>query len=156
VAATSAWWGNWPAPLRWGILGFYGTAPILGRLIPYFPADLVDFGPNVESHIVRDWVRWGRHRRYFYGPFDTQPQMEQYRGHVLALSFTDDVNLGCERAVHALHRHFRIAKLEYRHLAPKDFGLDSVGHFGFFRRAQGPALWTVVDEWIEQCSRGLR
>jgi predicted alpha/beta hydrolase len=33
-------------------------------------------------------------------------------------------------------------------LAPADFGLQKIGHFGFFRPQSEASLWPLVSEWI--------
>lgn len=147
VAATAAYWGHWPRPYNVGILAWYVAAPIIGRVLPVIPASRVGLGPDASSDVVRDWVRWGRHRRYLHGPFGLRPQADQYRGRVLALSFTDDAAFGCRRAVEALHADYVAAELEHRHVDPRTYGIDRMGHFGFFQR-QGRALWPSTLAWM--------
>ncbi len=147
-AATSAYWRHWPRPHRYGILGWYGIAPLIGRILPYFPANLVRFGPNVDSHIVRDWVRWGRHRDYLFGPFSMRPKMADYRGRVLAWSFADD-RLGVRAAVDDLHRHYTSARLDRRHVSPRDIGQRHIGHFACLKQETGLALWQQTLAWMK-------
>ncbi|MBT3223041.1 MAG: alpha/beta fold hydrolase [Proteobacteria bacterium] len=149
VAATHAWWGHWPRPYRWGILAWYSFIPLVGRVLPKFPASRLGLGPNVSSSVVRDWARWGRNRNYFMGPFGIQPQMANYRGRVLAWSFTDDERLGLHAAVEALHRHYFRASVTHLHVDPAEFGLSHLGHFGYFRPHLGPALWEQTIAWLD-------
>ena len=148
VGATEAWWGHWPRRSKFGVLGAFVAIPLLGRAMRTMPADRLALGPNVASTIARDWARWGRRRGYLWGSFGLEPKLAQYRGRVLAYSFTDDELLGCSRAVEALHRRYERAELTLRHLAPRDLGVRHVGHFGFFRRTAGPALWEQTLEWM--------
>ncbi len=147
VASCSAYWHLWPRPQRYGILAWYGTAAILGRVLPYFPAAHVNVGPNVASTLVRDWVRWGRHRDYLYGPFGMRPTMADYQGRVLSWSFTDD-QLGILPAVEALHHHYTQAQLSRRHVHPSEIGATSIGHFKWFREATGRPLWEQTVDWM--------
>ncbi len=150
VAATSAYWGNWPRPHRYGILAWYGLAPVLGRALPYFPAERVRFGPNVASSLARDWVRWGRNPDYLYGTaFGLEPKTADYKGRVLAWSFTDDT-FGVERAVDALHQHYSQAKMDRRHVHPRDIGVRYLGHFNWFKKRVGPPLWQQTLDWMQE------
>lgn len=149
VAATAAYWGHWPWPMKLAILAWYNAIPLLGRALPSFPASRLGVGPDVDSRLVRDWARWGRHPRYLHGPFGLQSQMQNYRGRVLAYSFDDDRRLGCRAAVEALHVCFHRARLTHRHVAPNEVGADWLGHFGYFRQATGQRLWEQTVQWIE-------
>lgn len=144
VAATEAWWRHWPAPTRWGIFAWYSAAlPALGRALDPFPAGRFGLGPDTRASLVRDWARWGRRRGYFRNPrFGLPSYAATFDGPVLAWSFTDDVHLGCLRAVRALHRPYR--RLTHIHRDPRP---GRVGHFGFYR-AGGEALVERTVEWI--------
>ena len=149
VASTAAWWGHWPFPENVAILAWYCAVPLIGRIVPRFPASWIGLGPDVSASLVRDWARLGRHRRYLFAPSaGLRPSMASYRGRVLAYSFADDERLGCRRAVEALHRHYIRAELTHRHIDPKELGQRRVGHFGFFRRGVGRQLWDRTIAWI--------
>ncbi len=149
VAATSAYWRRWAAPMRYLILAWFGLVPLLGRTMKVFPAGALGLGPDVAAGPVRDWARWGRHACYIHGPFDLRPLMDRYRGRVLAYSFTDDEHLGCGAAVRALHAHFTRAELEHRRVDPEELGLAGLGHFGYFRK-EGRPLWDETIAWLQR------
>ena len=67
-----------------------------------------------------------------------------------ALSFTDD-SFAPRTAVEALHREYRAATVEHRHVAPSDCGVPRIGHFGFFKPGV-PALWKEVADWLARGS----
>jgi len=150
VAATAAWFGHWPLPHAAVILAWYLVAPLLGRLLPTLPAGRVRMGPDVAATIVRDWTRWGRHEAYLHGPFGLESTADRYRGRVLAFSFTDDVALGCRRAVDVLHHDYVAADLERRHVSPAEIGARRLGHFGFFRGSAAAALWDQTIDWLDR------
>ena len=149
VAATEAWWGHWPAPARFGVLGAFVAIPLVGRGLRRLPADRLALGPDLASSVARDWARWGRTRGYLWGRLGMRSAMGDYRGRVLAYSFSDDALLGCRPAVVALHRRYERAELTLRHVAPADVGVPRVGHFGFFRSRAGPPLWEDAIAWIQ-------
>ena len=149
VAATAAWWGHWPFARSVGILAWYLAIPLVGRVMATIPAELAGLGPNVNTSLVRDWARWGRHKDYLRGPFGMRPQARRYQGRVLAFSFADD-GLGARRAVAALHRDYPGARLDLRHVHPRDLGVRHIGHFGFFRGRAGPPLWDATAVWLDE------
>jgi hypothetical protein len=68
------------------------------------------------------------------------------------LSFTDDAMMS--RKAIALHAdNFRSADIEHRHIAPSDFGLDEINHFGFFRPAIGAAMWRPTLDWLDDAMK---
>ena len=149
VAATEAWWGHWPSPARLGVFGAFVAIPLLGRVLHTLPADRLSLGPDIAASVARDWARWGRTRGYLWGRLGLRSTLGDYRGRVLAYSFTDDELLGCRQAVVALHRRYERAELTLRHLAPSDVGARNIGHFGFFRADAGPALWQQAIAWMD-------
>jgi len=149
VAATAAWWGHWPRPERWGIRAWYHVLPVLGRALPIFPAGRFGLGPDTASTLVRGWAKWGRHPDYLYGPFGLRHHTADYTGRVLAYRFSDDISFGCARAVEALHRPFGQADLRIEALDPADHGLESLGHFGWFRAR---SLWPAMLTWLRRGS----
>ncbi len=146
VAATSAWWGNWPRRARYAILAWYSALPILGRLLDPFPAGRFGVGPDTRGTLVRDWARWGRARGYVEAPrFGFRSRAAQFEGRVLVWSFADDPFLGNLHAVQVLHREYRHAT--HVHHDPRP---GSVGHFGFFREPNGAGLWARTIAWMEE------
>lgn len=153
VAATAAYWGNWGFPENVGILSWYLVMPVLGRLLPRFPAERFRLGPDIDARLMRDWVRWGRQRDYLWAErFGLDSYLETYRGRVLAWSFADD-RFGSTAAVEALHRRFVAADVQRRHVAPREIGVPRLGHFGYFRPRLGAALWRETIDWLEADSR---
>ena len=71
-----------------------------------------------------------------------------FHGDVLALSFTDDI-VATGAAAEAFMRFYAKADSQtHRHINPKEYGIDSIGHSGYFREACLP-LWKQLAEWIE-------
>lgn len=146
VAATSAWWGNWPRRVRYGILAWYAALPLVTLLLDPFPAGRFGFGPDTRSSLVRDWARWGRAPGYVEAArFGHRSRAADFAGRVLAWSFADDPHLGCLRAVQINHRDYR--HLRHIHHDPRP---GAVGHFGFFREDQGQDLWRRTLEWMQE------
>ena len=70
------------------------------------------------------------------------------RATVRAYAISDDP-FAPARAVQALAQLYPHARWEMRKLAPRELGVKSVGHFGFFRERFRDSLWREAAEWLE-------
>jgi predicted alpha/beta hydrolase len=149
VAAQSGYWRLWPRPRRYSLaLLWYVGMPALTTLCGFFPSSRLGLGEDLPAGVARQWARWCRSPRY----------LGDYGGHarftapILALSFADDT-FASRRAVEALHREYRAAPVEHRHLSPGELGVRSVGHFGLFKPGV-PALWQAMAGWLRHPGSG--
>ena len=145
VAAPSAYWGHYPRPQRWLMWGLWSTGvPALTALCGYFPAKRLRLFEDLPAGVALEWARWCRRPEY----------LGDYRGHrqfarpLLTLAFTDDF-YASPQSVEALHREYAGAQLSSRLIAPRDLGIDRLGHFGFFAEGRAPGLWTEVRQWLD-------
>jgi predicted alpha/beta hydrolase len=53
-------------------------------------------------------------------------------------------------AVEALGRLYPNARWETRRLVPRELGVNSIGHFGFFRERFRDSLWRETADWLER------
>ena len=131
-------------------LHVYVSLPLLSHLLGYIPWSWVGSGEDLPKHVALEWSGWCRNRNYLLDD-DTLP-LDRYRSFdapVLAYSFDDD-NWGTAQAVDAMMSAY--PNLERRHAAPADYGLEAIGHFGYFR-PQSKALWAEGLEWLEALDR---
>ena len=70
---------------------------------------------------------------------------------VLGLTFEDDELLR-EPGSRMLHEAYTAAEVDYRVLHPRDFQLQCIGHFGFFKPDHGKVLWPLVADWLNHQS----
>ncbi len=64
---------------------------------------------------------------------------------MLAYSIEDD-DWGTPRAVDDMMRAY--PHVTRRHLVPADYGLEKIGHMGFFRQGS-EAIWDETIAWLE-------
>lgn len=122
------------------------TLPLLSRILGYMPMQAVGAGENLPAGVAREWARWCRHPDYILG--DSSLPLERYRSFtapVLAYSIGDD-KWGTPRSVDAMMRAY--PEVERRHLEPGNFGLEAIGHLGFFRPGS-EALWCDAIGWLD-------
>ena len=53
-----------------------------------------------------------------------------------------------EQGIRSLHGRYANAPIEYRRIAPRDVGVQRIGHFGFFRPRFEQTLWPLVPQWL--------
>ena len=151
VATQNGYWGHWPRLQRPRVLAlWFVIIPLVTAVLGYFPARLLGLGEDLPAGVARQWARWGRHHEYLMR--DRIPSWragyETLELPIRGLSFTDDI-YAPRRSMAAILALYSRARVEHRHLAPRDLGLASVGHFGFFRERHREALWEPAAEWLE-------
>ena len=146
IASQSGYFGHWP--LRWQLAYaplWHLVVPAVTTLVGYFPSNWFGLGEPLPRGVALQWARWCRRAEY----------LGDYSGHrsftapLLALSFTDDP-IASLASVEALHAYFGSRPLERRHVAPREIGVQTVGHFGFFREGVAPTLWEETALWLER------
>ncbi len=126
----------------------YLFLPFVTRLFGYFPWSKFASGCDLPKGVALQWAQWCRNSDYLFG--DSRLPLERYRNFcapVLAYSIDDD-NWGTAKAVDAL-MHRAYANVDRQHIVPSDYGLQKLGHMGFFRQGS-ERLWQDVLDWLLQ------
>ncbi len=129
------------------LLHVYLSLPVLSAAFGYMPWSKLGSAEDLPKGVAQEWARWCRHPRYLLDdhtlPLD---RYERFEAPVLAYSFGDD-KWGTPRSVDAMMSAY--PNLERRHVEPREAGLSSLGHFGFFRRS-AEHLWAEPIAWLDQ------
>ncbi len=150
VAAGSGYWRDYvPGLRRVAPLLWYGIVPTLLAGFGYFPGRRLGMIGDVPAGVMRQWRSWCLHPDYLFGvekpdPRSTYAELAQP---ILSLSFTDDEYMSA-RNIESLHSFYTGAPRELRRIAPRDAGVERIGHFGFFRRRHADTLWPIAGEWL--------
>ncbi|HSD44145.1 MAG TPA: alpha/beta fold hydrolase [Burkholderiales bacterium] len=151
VAAQSGYWGHWSMARKLGMWALWHAAmPIGVHAVGYFPSRRLGLGEDLPPGVARQWAEWGRSAHYIAGPpGGAMPdRFVRLRLAIRAYSFGDD-HFAPRPAVDALLGFYRGATaVEHRHVAPAELGLRRIGHFGFFREGNAPALWADAAAWL--------
>ena len=141
VASGNGYWRynvpavRWRAPLLWRTL-----APTAIAAVGYFPGRRLGIIGDVPPNVMRQWGRWCRSPGYF--EVDV-PRIRERTAHVTtpmtSVWFTDD-ELLTATAIDALDGLFVGTPVERLRLDPTGFGVDKVGHHGFYRESSR-VLW---------------
>jgi predicted alpha/beta hydrolase len=118
-------------------------------LFGYFPARRLGLGEDLPREVARRWAFWGRCPHYVIGRLDAASQSgyRQWHGRLRALTAEDDT-FANETSVRAFIDFFPAARTEFGLLRPRDYGLSSIGHFGYFRGAAEERLWPSWVAWL--------
>ncbi len=141
VATGSGWWRDNAPPLRRRVpLFWWGAVPLLTPLFGYFPGGRLGMVGDLPAGVVMQWRRWCLDPDYF---FKQEPEtLRRYRAleaEVHVISMSDDEMMSAA-SIDRLAREFTRARL-HRHTHTPRRGEASVGHFGFFHKERGVALW---------------
>ena len=129
------------APLLWYVL-----VPLLCPLFGYFPGASIGVIGDLPNGAVRQWRRWCLDPDYLLGAeARARPAYASSEFDVLGLSFADD-ELLLEAGSRMLHSAY-CRPVEYRVLSPRDFDMERIGHFGFFRAGSENTRWPLVADW---------
>lgn len=150
VAAQSGWWKHWSGAMRWRrFLEFHVLLPGFSIVVGYVPG-WTGIGEDLPGGVAREWASWCRHREYLLRDDATarRARFAAIRAPVLSLSIADDA-FAPRASVDALAALFEGARVERRHLDPRDVG-SAIGHFGFFRARFRDSLWEDALDWLER------
>lgn len=157
MGAQRGYWSEFPLaqkPRRF--VELFLLLPLLTRTLGYLPGK-AGLGIDMPAGIVSEWARWCRRPDYFLGDHPSLGErLASYEGRLFALSVTDDAFAPLANVEWLLARHRRASK-EHVRFAPRDLGVRSFGHFGFFRSRYASSVWPeVVGFLAESLGEGVR
>ncbi|VAW02432.1 Hydrolases of the alpha/beta superfamily [hydrothermal vent metagenome] len=147
VASQSGYWRIQGKGQRM-VVAFHShvALPGLPKIFGYMPWSRISKAEDIPKGVSEEWARWIRSPDYLLGD-DSLPldRYSRFTAPVLAYSLADDT-WGTREAVNAMMSAY--PNVERRHVEPSDIGVESIGHFGFFRPESKP-LWDDVVTWLE-------
>lgn len=127
---------------------WHGLMPVLTAMLGYFPARRLGLGEDLPARVAMQWA--GR-RSPELRPTGTEPGYERVQmlldrcaalqRPALLVSISDDAFATAAGTKRLLSYYPRLFPLEHVVFTPVDAGIARVGHFGFFGRKAGTALW---------------
>lgn len=156
VGAQLGYYGHWPMPDRIRFaLTWKALVPALTRMFGYLPGK-AGVGEDLPRGVAEEWARWCSHPDYLISEHPTaRSRFARFQRPTLFYSFTDDT-FAPEGAVNALIDRLSGAELTHRRLAPRELGVESVGHFGFFRPRFSDSLWREACWFIDDLMEDRR
>jgi predicted alpha/beta hydrolase len=129
------------------------VVPSLTHTLGYLPGQ-AGLGTDLPAGVALEWRRWCTSPSYFADDHpDAVARLAAFDRPTLMLSFSDDT-FAPERTVEALKARLTGARLWHRHVRPRELGVRSLGHFGFFRPRQGAELWVEALHFLLGAAEG--
>lgn len=151
VATGAGYWRDNAAPTRRRVwLLWYFLVPALLPIVGYFPGRKLRMVGNLPRGVMAQWRRWCLNKDYMVGAEGEamRERYAQFRVPITALSFSDDEMMSA-RNVSSMHDMYGSPEQQRLRIEPSQFGLASIGHFGFFRRDSGHVMWPrLVRPWL--------
>ncbi len=135
----------------------YAVFPILIRMFGRLPISSVTFPDACSGRAVRQWVTWGRSGVFIDSDeVNVEGRFAEYHGPLTAVAIADDEYYAPAEAVEALTRMYRNAELRREIVRPRDYGVERIGHFGFFHRQAPRELWGQGESWLRDLEIQVR
>lgn len=150
---VGAGWHGWMPPSeRLKVLAMWRVvAPLLVKWKGYLGWSLLGMGEDLPLGVYRQWKRWCGYPHYFFDDPAMTAELVGYaaiRAPIRVANSIDD-RWAPPPSRDAFMRGYRNAEVETLDLYPKQLGLSSIGHMGYFRPA-AKALWDDALGWFEQ------
>ena len=132
----------------------YALFPMLIQIFGNMPASKYTFPVQCSGQAVRQWVEWGR-RGVFVdrNGKSVEDRFLEFAGPLTAVTIEDDGYYAPAGAVEALTQVYRNAEVERVMLRPSEFGVETIGHFGFFHRHVPRTVWERAAAWMDDLER---
>ncbi|MHA2172669.1 MAG: alpha/beta hydrolase family protein [Candidatus Kariarchaeaceae archaeon] len=152
VTSQNGYWRFYRSNKPAYFLFWYVYVPLITRIVGYFPSKWIQFGESVPKNAMLQWKKWCTDKDYLFSDpsIIEDPSTYRYNGPILSFSFTDDP-WATEEAVNDLLDRFVGANVEHRSINPKQIGLNSIGHLGFFKD-KSLKLWEESLDWLRNTS----
>lgn len=149
IGAHTGYHGDYCARYRIPMTAlWHGVMPVLTRLLGYFPARRLRLGEDLPAGFA---LQWAGRRSPELRPTETVPGYERLlmllnhcadlQRPALLVSISDDAFATAAGTKRLLSYYPRLFPLQHVVFTPADAGVAALGHFGFFGRVAGAALW---------------
>jgi predicted alpha/beta hydrolase len=129
-------------------LFWHGAMPLVTRMVGYFPARRLRLGQDLPREVA---LQWAGRRSPSVWPAGSSPALERRRKLLrrcaalrcaaITVTISDDAFASPAGARRLLSYYPGLTSLQQLEFTPADAGSRRIGHFGFFRRSIGAALW---------------
>jgi predicted alpha/beta hydrolase len=136
---------------RFRIYYAYTLFPIFIRLFGHLPISKFTLPQQCPTQVLLQWMRWGQTGILTdINGVNVESRFAEYSRPLIAITISDDNYYASAASVEALIHLYKGSKLRCKFISPQDFGMESIGHFGFFHRRSPQPLWFQVEEWLKQ------
>lgn len=149
IGAHTGYYGDYHPKYRLPMTAvWHGMMPALTRIVGYFPARRLGLGEDLPAKVA---LQWAGRRSPELRPTGTEPGYERLQllldrcaalqRPALLVSISDDAFATAAGTKRLLSYYPRLFPLQHIVFTPGDAGVSRIGHFRFFGRTAGMALW---------------
>lgn len=151
IGAHTGYFGDYHSRYRLQMtVLWHGLMPALTRIIGYFPGRRLGLGDDIPAGVA---LQWASRRSSDLRPVGTSPSAERTRRLLdrcaalnlpaLVIRMSDDA-FATDAGLQRFLAYYPGLSRQHMVFSPSDAGVRDIGHFGFFSRRAGPALWPKV------------
>jgi len=149
VGAHTGYYGDYRPLYRLPMaFAWHGVMPAVTRFLGYFPGDRLGLGEDLPAGMALQWAERRLPELRPNGADLAQERMRRLLDNcaalqcpAIAISISDDAFATVAGVTRLLSYFSRLSSLQHVVFTPPDAQVRHLGHFGFFRRAVGMALW---------------
>jgi predicted alpha/beta hydrolase len=149
IGAHTGYYGDYIRRYRLPMIAlWHGVMPLLAVLLGYFPARRLGLGEDLPEKIA---LQWAGRRSPELRPAGTAPDDQRVQTlldrcatlqrPVFPISVSDDAFATAAGTRRLLSYYPRLSPQQHIEFTPVEAGVQRLGHFGFFSRKAGAALW---------------
>jgi predicted alpha/beta hydrolase len=147
IASSTGYWRDMSSPYKWlPAFYWYFLIPLHTRLFGYVNAMKISQGENLPKGVALEWRKWCTHPNYFdpeFGKTLNPVYFDQITTPIKSIQIQDDP-LANKVTANKLLKYFKNAKIEVEEIDPKNYGVEKIGHTGFFSRKFKDSLWVKI------------
>ena len=147
VAAGSGDLTLYPPALRRRYQLQMAAVPLVTAITGYVPGRL-GIGADLPAGVVGQWAAWCRTPGYARGALGIEGTPYPHLDAPMAFyDFPDDTYAPAGPSAE-LRSWYTAARVTHRTVTPGELGMDTIGHFGFFRPGPTEAVWAEIRDRV--------
>lgn len=151
IGAQYAYWRDYAAAQRAKlVLKWHVAMPVATSLFGYFPGRRLGWLEDLPAGVAHEWSFRRRRFESSFPPPERASVLARFaavRARILAISVADD-EFGTPQAIRRGLDYYTGSDREHVTLAPRDLGLDRIGHFDLFHARHRDGFWRATAAWL--------
>ncbi|ATZ62699.1 alpha/beta fold hydrolase [Acinetobacter bereziniae] len=110
--------------------------PPMVAITGYLPWSKLNMGADLPKGVYQQWRKWCKNPTYFFADPGQQTLHDQYaqvKTPIYAVAALDD-DWALPNSRYAFMQHYKNAPMHFINISAEDFGLQQIGHMGYFRK----------------------
>ncbi len=147
IASSTGYWQDMSKPYKWMLPPIWFLfIPVSTFFLGYARTKKINLGENLPKGVALEWRKWCINPRYFEEEFEKTLNpiyFDQIKVPLKSIQITDDP-IANHITANKLLKYYKNAKVSIDKISPSDFGMEKIGHFGYFSRKFKNTLWNKL------------